>query len=112
MFSAIWLLVAGSFNVVDGATAIHRSSTIGGVYLFSDARFWGWVILIVGILQLVAGFLVFSGNPTGYSLGVFIAAVAMFFWFFLLFVAPTGALIALIMNALVLYGLLIGSYST
>ena len=99
VFSAIWLIVAGAFNVIEGLTAIHRANVLSGAtYLFSGTSTWGWIILIVGIVQLVAGFMVYSGNPTGFTLGVVVAMVAAFFWFFFLFTVPIGALLAIVMN--------------
>ena len=113
VFSAIWLIVAGAFNVIEGLTAIHRANVLSGAtYLFSGTSTWGWIILIVGIVQLVAGYMVYSGNPTGFTLGVVIAMVAAFFWFFFLFTVPIGALLAIVMNGLVIYGLTIGVADT
>jgi hypothetical protein len=113
VFAAIWLIVAGAFNAIEGLTAIHRSNQLaGGTYLFSSISTWGWIILIVGIVQLVAGFMVYSGNPTGFTLGVVVAMVAAFFWFFFLFTVPIGALLAIVMNGLVIYGLTIGVADT
>jgi hypothetical protein len=112
MFAAIWLIIAGSFNVVEGITAIHKGNYVANEFLFSNQDFWGWVLLIFGILQLVAGFMVFSGNPSGFMLGVSVATVAIFIWFFFLFAAPLGALIAVIVNGLVIYGLTVGSETT
>jgi hypothetical protein len=110
IFASLWLLVAGGFNIVDGATAIHRSNQFPSqALLFAHANFWGWVILIVGILQVLAGFMVFSRNPSGNVIGVSVATFSMFIWFFLLFVAPVGALLAVVVNGLVIYGLTVGS---
>ncbi len=108
-FAATWLVIAGSFNLVEGITAIHRGNYLANEFLFSSQDAWGWILLIVGIVQLVAGFMVFSGNPTGTMLGVGVATVAIFIWFFFLFAAPLGALIAVIVNGLVIYGLTVGS---
>ena len=107
-FAAIWLVIAGSFNAVEGITAIHRGNYLGNEFLFSNQDTWGWILLIFGIVQLVAGFMVFSGNPNGTMLGVSAASFGIFIWFFFLFAAPLGALIALIVNGLVIYGLTIG----
>ena len=109
LFSAIVLVVAGSFNIINGATAIHRGSYYADKLLFGDLTGWGWVVVIVGVLQAVAGFLVFSRNLTGYKLGVLLAGAAMFVWFFFLFAAPLASLIALITNLSVIYGLTVGS---
>ena len=108
-FAATWLVIAGSFNLVEGITAIHRGNYLANEFLFSSQDTWGWILLIMGIVQLVAGFMVFSGNPTGTMLGVGVATVAIFIWFFFLFAAPLGALIAVIVNGLVIYGLTVGS---
>jgi hypothetical protein len=109
VFAAIWLIVAGSFNLVEGITAVHKGNYLANAVLFSSVSTWGWIILIVGIVQLIAGFMVFSGNPTGNTLGVCVAMFAAFIWFFFLFATPIGALIGVIINGLVIYGLTIGS---
>jgi hypothetical protein len=107
-FAAIWLVIAGSFNLVEGITAIHRGNYLANEFLFSNQDTWGWILLIFGIVQLVAGFMVLSDHPTGNLIGVAAASFAIFIWFFFLFAAPLGALIALIVNGLVIYGLTIG----
>jgi hypothetical protein len=111
MFSAIWLVIAGAYNLVSGLTSIHQGNNIQSAFLFQNLKFWGWVLLIVAIVQLFAGFMVFSGNPTGNMLGVLVASFSMFMWFFFLFTAPLGAMVAVIINGLVIYGLTIGSES-
>ncbi len=108
-FAAAWLVMAGAFNIVDGATAVHRSGAFTGVVLFSSVHTWGWIILIVGIVEVVAGWLVFTGSGSGYTIGITVAMIAAFIWFFLLFEAPIAVLVAVIMNGLVIYGLSIGS---
>lgn len=108
VFAAIWLVVAGFFNVIDGFTVIHKSNYVVNQFLFANPSFWGWVLVIVGIVQIVAGVMVFGRNPTGYTLGLGVAGLAIVAWFFFIFVSPVGSLIALIANGLVIYGLCIG----
>src|SRR5580765_1631302 len=108
LFSAIILVVAGSFKIINGATAIHHGSYYADKLLLGSLTGWGWVVLILGISQAVAGFLVFSRNLTGYKLGVLLAGGAMFVWFFFLFAAPLAALVAVITNLSVIYGLTVG----
>jgi hypothetical protein len=108
MFAAVWLVVAGSFNVINGITAIHRSKYYVNEMLFSSLSTWGWIILVFGIIQLLAGYLVFARSDAGNLLGVAAAVIAAVLWFFFLFASPFGALLALIMNGLVIYGLTIG----
>ena len=110
-FSAAWLVIAGAFNIVSGATAIHKKNEIesAGLFLFSNFGTWGWIILIIGVVQVVAGWLVFTGSGAGYTLGLVIAMVAAFIWFFFIFSTPGATLIGVIVNGLVIYGLSIGS---
>jgi hypothetical protein len=109
LFAAIVLVVAGSFNVIQGATAVHHGSYYADKLLVGNLSAWGWIVLVLGILQALAGFLVFSRNLTGYKLGVVLAMAAAFVWFFFLFAAPLASLIALITNLSVIYGLTVGS---
>ena len=51
------LLIAGAVNVIYGIAAISDSSFyVNGArhVLFDDLSTWGWVVLIVGVAQIVA----------------------------------------------------------
>jgi len=107
VFAASWLLLAGIFNIVGGVTAIHRGGYYQPHVVAGSITTWGWVMLIIGVLQMLAALLVFAGSPNGYALGIAVAMGVSLLWFFLVFAAPFGALIAVLMNALVIYGLTI-----
>ena len=108
MFAAVWLVMAGAFNLINGITAIHKGKYYVNEMLFSSLSTWGWIILVFGIIQLLAGYLVFARNDAGNLLGVAAAVIAAVIWFFFLFASPFGAFLALILNGLVIYGLTIG----
>jgi multisubunit Na+/H+ antiporter MnhG subunit len=110
VFAAVWLLIAGSFNVITGATAVHRGNFFNHQMVVSNLSTWGWIILIVGAIQATASLLVFARNPTGNLLGLLVAMGATVLWFLFLFSAPFAALIGLLMNGMVIYGLTIGAY--
>ena len=109
VFAAVWLLIAGSFNIITGATAIHRGSFFNHQMVVSNISTWGWIILIVGAIQATASLLVFARNPVGNLLGLLVAMGATVLWFLFLFSAPFAALIGLLMNGMVIYGLTIGA---
>jgi len=52
-FAALMLGLAGTFNVIDGIVALSKSSffTTNATYVFSNLHTWGWIVLILGILQ-------------------------------------------------------------
>jgi len=108
MFAAVWLVMAGAFNLINGITAIHKSKYYVNEMLVSNLSTCGWNNLVFGIIQLMAGYLVFARNDAGNLLGVAAAVIAAVIWFFFLFASPFGAFLALILNGLVIYGVTIG----
>ena len=72
IFAGAMLAFAGVVNFIWGIAAIDNSSffTDDGRYvLFSNLSTWGWFFLIVGILQFIAAYSIFSGGAFGRSLG-------------------------------------------
>ena len=109
MFGAVTLIVLGGLNIVNGFTAIHNSQYFTHDIVYNNLTAWGWVFLIWGILQVVAGALVFAHSTTGYYLGVCLAGTATILWFFMLFAAPIPAMLAVIVGLVVIYSLTVGS---
>src|SRR3954453_9046259 len=58
VFAGVLLLVTGVLNIIYGIASIGDSKffTEGGVYVLSGLHTWGWILLIVGVLELVAAF--------------------------------------------------------
>ena len=72
VFAAILLIFVGVINVIYGIGALDDAN-----YFVNDTRFildnlntLGWVLIIVGLIQLTGGFSLFSGNPYGRVIGV------------------------------------------
>ena len=72
VFAATMLLILGFLNVIYGIGALDDAN-----YFVNDTRFilsnlntLGWVLIILGIIQLTAGFSLFSGNAYGRVLGI------------------------------------------
>ena len=63
-FAAILLAVIGCFNLIYGIAAIANSHvfTANAHYVFANVRTWGWITLILGVLQLLAAAGVMAGN--------------------------------------------------
>jgi hypothetical protein len=77
VFAGILLLVAGVLNIIYGIAAIGDSKffTENATYILSGLHTWGWILLIVGVLELVAAFSLFSGGEFGRWFGIFIASL-------------------------------------
>jgi len=64
IFAAVLLGLIGFFNMIDGIAAIANSHvfTANAHYVFGSLRTWGWITLIIAVLQLLAAVGVFTGN--------------------------------------------------
>ena len=77
VFAGILLLVAGVLNIIWGIAAIGDSKffTENATYILSGLNTWGWITLIVGVLEIIAAFSLWSGGEFGRWFGIFIASL-------------------------------------
>jgi len=108
-FAAILLVFAGALNVIHGFTLLSNDHYVADRLDFGNFTFWGWVLLIGGIAQVTSGIAVFTRRLIGYQSGVILAVTAIVLWFLMIFSAPFGAMIGIIVNLCVLYGLTVGA---
>jgi hypothetical protein len=71
-FAGALLLIAGALNVIYGIAAIGDSKFFvhDTKYILSNLNTWGWVTLILGLLQLLAAFSLWSGGLYGRIFGI------------------------------------------
>jgi hypothetical protein len=108
-FAGSMLAVAGVFQLIHGYTAIERSRYFSHHIVYQNLTFWGWVFIIAGVLQLIAGTMAITGRMAGNYLGVLLAMCAAVLWFFMVFAAPWAAVIGVALNLLVIHGLTVGA---
>lgn len=106
-FAAVVLLVAGTFNVIDGIAAIANSHVFvaNAHYVIGDLRAWGWVALILGVLQLLAGGGVLVGNQLARWFGVAVIALNLINQLFFVPAYPFWSLAIMAMDVFALYAL-------
>ena len=76
MFAAILLLIAGVLNVIYGIAAISDGDFFSNTsYVVFGLGFWGWVTLIIGLVQLTGGYSLFSGGVYGRTIGIIGATI-------------------------------------
>jgi hypothetical protein len=108
LFAGAMLMFAGVVNVIWGIAAIDDSVFFAGdqrYVIFDDLNTWGWFLLIIGVLQLIAAFSIWNGQTFGQLFGI---ASAMFNAAVLLFtvnVFPFAAFMLFLVDVLVIYGL-------
>ena len=78
VFAAILLLMAGTLNIIYGFGAIgdaHFFTDSGSHYVFSSLHTWGWITVILGFIQVTAGFSLFAGGTYGRVIGLVAATL-------------------------------------
>jgi hypothetical protein len=78
VFAAILLLVAGTLNIIYGFGAVgdaHFFTDSGSHYVISSLHGWGWITVILGVIQLTAGFSLFAGGTYGRVIGIVAATL-------------------------------------
>ena len=71
-FAAILLLIAGTINIVYGIGALDSANIYANDtrYIFTNLNTMGWVMIILGVIQLTGGFSLISGNTYGRVIGI------------------------------------------
>ena len=107
LFATIMLSLAGIWNVVDGVLAIGKSRVYGpeAVFIFSDLRTWGWIMLVLGALQLFAAFAILNGSQFARWFGIGAAGVNAIGQLAFVPVYPFWALTMFTIDVLIIYGL-------
>jgi hypothetical protein len=106
-FAAVVLAVVGIMNLIEGIAAIANSHVFvaNAHYVIGDLRAWGWVTLILGVLQLLASGGVMVGNQWARWFGVAVAAIGAITMMFFIPAYPVWALVVIAVEVVALYGL-------
>jgi hypothetical protein len=105
-FAGIFLFVVGLFNVLEGFMTLWRKEYFEGADLVvANLQTWGWAMLVIGVVQLLAGWLVLSRSSVGRWVGIIIIIISMMASFVAIGVYPFWTFIILAIDAMVLWGL-------
>ena len=72
VFVAILLLIAGTLNIIYGIGAVADATFYNNDtrYILTNLHAMGWVLIILGVVQLTGGFSLMAGNAWGRIIGV------------------------------------------
>ena len=72
VFVAILLLIVGTLNIVYGIGALSDASFYANDtrFILTNLHTMGWVLIILGVIQLTGGFSLMAGNVWGRIVGV------------------------------------------
>ena len=72
VFAAILLLVIGTLNIIYGIGAVADANFYVNDtrYILTNLHVLGWVLIILGVIQLTGGFSLIAGNTYGRVIGI------------------------------------------
>jgi hypothetical protein len=72
MFAAMLLLIVGMINIIYGIGALDDANIFVNDtrFILDDLNTLGWVLIVLGVLQLTGGFSLLSGNTYGRVIGI------------------------------------------
>ena len=107
LFASILLVVIACFNLIYGIAAIANSHvfTTHAHYVFGNLKTWGWITLIIGLLQLLAALGVLAGNQLARWFAVVVLGLNAIDQMFFVSAYPFWSLTIIAMDVVALYGL-------
>jgi hypothetical protein len=104
------LIMLGIFNVILGLAALFEDDyvaiTTEGLLVF-DVTGWGWIHLIIGVVQLVAGFALFGGAMWARVIAAIIAVVNAVAQVAFLSASPVWSLLIIALDVIVLWAVIV-----
>lgn len=107
-FAGVMMIIGGALNLFYGIIAAVNDDWAvwtNRAVVYLDISQWGWVHIIVGLIVLLSGFGVFTGNILARTVGVVIASISLVVNFFFLPAYPIWSIIVITIDALVIWAL-------
>ena len=106
-FAGVMLALAGIWNSIDGILAIASSRvyTADSVVVFGNLNTWGWIVLILGIIQLIAAGALFGGSEFARWFGIGAASLNAIGQLLFVPVYPWWAIAMFTLDVLIIYAL-------
>jgi hypothetical protein len=107
IFAATMLGLTALWNIFEGIAAISSAHVFvaNAHYVFSDLKTWGWIILVLGIVQAVAAATLLSGSELARWVGITSASLNALGQLAFVPAYPWWSLSMFAVDILIVYGL-------
>ena len=107
LFAGIMIALVGVLNVIWGFAAIRDSRFFvnDATYILSGLNTWGWIMLILGVVQIVAAYSIWKGGQGGQWFGIAVAMLNAVAALMSISAYPFWSLAVFTLDILVIYGL-------
>jgi len=109
IFAAVLLMIGGVLNIIYGIAAIGNAHffTHNTHYVFASLKGWGWIILILGILEVLASVSLFAGGEYGRWFAIVVGALAALGALLSIPAYPLWSIATFALSLWIIYGLVI-----
>ncbi len=109
VFAGTMILMAGTLNIIYGIAAIAKSSfyVANTHFVFSDLKTWGWITLVIGVIQVCVGLGVYARSSWARWTGVAAASLGAIGQLLYIAANPWVSLAIFAIDLLVVYGLIV-----
>jgi hypothetical protein len=107
LFAGVMLAMLATLNFIDGLAAVSNSTFFVGdaKFVASDLNTWGWVLIVISLVQIVTAFGVWAKWTGVRWIGVTIAALNAIVQLVFMPAYPLWSLCLFTLDILVIYGL-------
>ena len=107
-FAGVLLLIVGTINTIEGIAAIGNAHFFvhNTHYVFGSLNTWGWIVLCIGVIQLLVGLGVFAKNQFARWTGVGILSLNAIAQLLMMPAYPFWSLAIFALDILAIYGLI------
>ena len=107
-FCGTMLAIVGTLNVIYGVGAIDDANVYisDTQYVFGDLNAWGWFLVIIGAVQVLAAFSIWSRTEWGRWVGIGSAGANAMLQLLFMPAFPLLSLALFAIDVLVIYGLI------
>jgi hypothetical protein len=107
LFAGIMIVMVGVLNVIYGIAAIDNANffVADQQYILSGLSTWGWVMLVLGALQIIAAISIWAGGGFGRWFGIAVATVNAIAALLSIPAYPFWSLAVFTIDILIIYGL-------
>ncbi|GAA4595818.1 membrane protein [Planotetraspora phitsanulokensis] len=109
-FAAVLTVLVGVYNVIEGLTALIRPEyflvTTEKILVF-DFTAWGWIILLLGLVQVAVGLGIAVGQMWARAAGIALAFLIAIVHLAFLSAYPVWSIVSIALCVLVIYGLIV-----
>ena len=109
-FAALVMFLDGSFNIVDGLVAIFKHGAYGqgtGELVVFNFTAWGWIMVIIGAVQVVVSFALRTGAMWARLTALGILLISAMSQIFFITVAPFWSIVIIAIDILVMWAILV-----